>query len=85
MLEQQIQKKIISRLEKDGYFVLKLIKCNKNGYPDLMVIKGMETFFVEVKQATGKLSELQKVRIKELRSKGITVKIWQDYETDFEY
>ena len=29
------------------------------------------------------LSELQKVRIKELRSRNINVKIWQGYEQDF--
>jgi hypothetical protein len=39
--------------------------------------------YIEVKRPTGKLSELQKVRIKELRNLGIMVKIWEDYETDF--
>ncbi len=82
-LEQAIQKKIITQLEKQGYFVLKLIKCNKNGYPDLIAIKENETIFIEVKRPDGVLSELQKVRIKELRSRGINVKIWQGYEQDF--
>ena len=83
MTEQAIQKKIITQLEKQGYFVLKLIKCNKNGYPDLIAIKENETIFIEVKRPEGVLSELQKVRIKELRSRGINVKIWQGYEQDF--
>ena len=39
--------------------------------------------FIEVKRPDGILSELQKVRIKELRSRGINVKIWQGYEQDF--
>ena len=82
-LEQAIQKKIITQLEKQGYFVLKLIKCNKNGYPDLIAVKENETIFIEVKRPDGVLSELQKVRIKELRSRGINVKIWQGYEQDF--
>ena len=81
--EQAIQKKIITQLEKQGYFVLKLIKCNKNGYPDLIAVKENETIFIEVKQPDGVLSELQKVRIKELRSRNINVKIWQGYEQDF--
>ena len=83
LTEQAIQKKIITQLEKQGYFVLKLIKCNKNGYPDLIVIKENETIFIEVKRPDGVLSELQKVRIKELRSRNINVKIWHGYEQDF--
>ena len=83
LTESAIQKKIITQLEKQGYLVLKLIKCNKNGYPDLIAIKDNETTFIEVKRPDGILSELQKVRIKELRSRNINVKIWQGYEQDF--
>lgn len=39
--------------------------------------------FVEVKREKGKLSELQKVRIKDLKEKGFDVKVWTDYNTDF--
>ena len=85
LTEQQIQKKIINRLEKEGYLVLKLIKCNKNGYPDLLAVKENDTMFIEVKRPEGKLSELQKARINEMRLKGINVKCWTDYGTDFEY
>ena len=83
LTESAIQKKIIIQLEKQGYLVLKLIKCNKNGYPDLIAIKENETTFIEVKRPDGVLSELQKVRIKELRSRNINVKIWKGYEQDF--
>jgi Holliday junction resolvase len=60
-----------------------LIKCNKNGYPDLIAIKNGVTTFIEVKRPNGKISELQKVRIKQLREQNIKVLIWQDYEQDF--
>jgi len=83
MLEQQIQKKIITKLELEGYFVLKIIKANRNGFPDLIAIKNNITTFVEVKRPTGRLSALQKVRIQELRSKGINVKVWYEYDKDF--
>lgn len=83
LTEQKIQSKIIKKLKEKGYFVLKLIKTNKNGYPDLIAVKENETIFIEVKRPDGVLSELQKVRIKELRSRGINVKIWQGYEQDF--
>ena len=83
--EQAIQKKIINQLEREGYLVLKLIKCNKNGYPDLLAVKENDTMFIEVKKPSGKLSELQKVRINEMRLKGINVKCWTSYGCDFEY
>ena len=82
-LESSIQKRITTKLEQEGYFVLKIIKANKNGYPDLIAIKNNSTTFVEVKRPNGKLSELQKVRIQELRSKGINVKVWYEYNKDF--
>jgi hypothetical protein len=39
--------------------------------------------FIEVKKPNGKLSELQRHRIKELRDLGFEVKIWTDYNVDF--
>jgi Holliday junction resolvase len=83
MLESKIQNKIIKKLEQDGYFVLKLIKTNKNGICDLIAIKENETIFIEVKRPEGKLSEIQKVRIQELRSKNIKVKVWENFEQEF--
>jgi Holliday junction resolvase len=84
-MEQQIQNKIIKQLEKEGFFVLKLIRTNKNGIPDLLVIKDNIPTFIEVKQPKGKLSEVQKYRIEEMREKGLNVKIWQGYEQEFHY
>ncbi len=83
MTEQQIQKKITTHLEKDGYLVLKIIKCNKSGYPDLIAVKENDTLFVEVKRPKGKLSELQKVRIEDMKQRGINVVVWTAYKQDF--
>ncbi len=67
MTEQQIQSKRIKQLEAEGYYVLKLIKTNKNGIPDLIAIpQGCDVLFSEVKRPTGKLSNLQEYRLKEL-------------------
>ena len=72
MTEQQIQSKRIQELESEGYYVLKLIKTNKNGIPDLIAIKpNAEVLFSEVKKPTGKVSKLQEYRLKELESYGI--------------
>ena len=44
MTEQAIQKKRIKQLEAEGYYVLKLIKTNKNGIPDLVAFKELDKY-----------------------------------------
>lgn len=78
MTEQQIQSKRIKQLEKEGYYVLKLIKTNKNGIPDLLALhptKGI--LFSEVKTPTGKVSDLQKFRLNELRKHGFSIEVFR--------
>ena len=36
--EQKVQTKRIKELEAEGYYVLKLVKTNKNGIPDLLAL-----------------------------------------------
>ena len=72
-------------MEEKGYLVVKLIKTNCNGIPDLMALKDGNTIFIEVKQESGILSELQKLRIKQLRDLGFEVKIWIDYDKNFNW
>ena len=67
MTESQIQKKIIDNFTNRGFLVVKLMKTNTNGIPDLMVLKDGVCKFIEVKKPNGKISELQKYRIKQLR------------------
>ena len=43
-LESKIQARIIKRLEAQGYYVVKLILTNKNGIPDLLVLKDGSLF-----------------------------------------
>lgn len=78
MTEQQIQSKLIKELEAQGYYVIKLIKTNKNGIPDLLAIpKKSDVEFYEVKTSVGKVSELQKYRHKELEDHGIYVEVYR--------
>ena len=76
MTEQQIQSKRIKQLEAEGYYVLKLIKTNKNGIPDLIAIKEGDILFSEIKTSNGKLSEIQKYRMKELESYGFKTELY---------
>tara|TARA_B100000085_G_scaffold197686_1_gene181366 strand:- start:2218 stop:2454 length:237 start_codon:yes stop_codon:yes gene_type:complete len=75
MTEQQVQSKKIKELEAEGYYVIKLIKTNKNGIPDLVALKKDEVLFVEVKAKNGVLSKLQEYRIKELNEYGIKTEV----------
>ena len=84
MSEQLIQSKIIKQLECDGFFVVKLIKTNKTGIPDLLAVKPNRAVFIEVKQEHGKLSEIQKYRINEIRSKKIECYVWVSYNVNFD-
>jgi hypothetical protein len=56
--------------------VLKLIKTNKNGIPDLLAIPpNCEVLFSEVKTPKGKVSVLQKYRLKELEEYGFRTEV----------
>jgi len=83
MKESKIQSKIIKRLEKEGWEVIKLIRTSMIGIPDLMALKDGKCKFIEVKQTIGILSEIQKLRIKQLKSRGFEVLVWTDFETEF--
>lgn len=78
MTEQQIQKKRIAELESEGYYVIKLIKTNKNGIPDLIAIPpNCEVLFSEVKKPNGKTSALQEYRLKELEKHGVKTEVYR--------
>ena len=78
MTEQQIQSKRIKELEAMGYYVIKLVKTNKNGIPDLIAIPpNSDVEFIEVKTQTGRVSELQKYRHKELLEHGCIVEVYR--------
>lgn len=77
MLEAKIQAKLIKQLEKKGWYIVKTIKTNKNGIPDILAFKPrLPPLFIEVKQKKGKLSEIQKYRINELKAKGFKAYVY---------
>ena len=78
MTEQQIQTKKIKELEADGYFVIKLIKTNKNGIPDVLALHPDYSIeFYEIKTKKGKVSKLQEYRMKELKEYGFIAEVYR--------
>lgn len=78
-MESKIQAKIIKKLEANGYYVIKLMKTNKNGIPDLVAIpKNCNAVFYEIKSKSGTTSQLQNFRIKELTDLGVVCKVVDD-------
>lgn len=73
MKESVIQSQVIKYLEKIGWYVVKIIQTNKNGWPDLQAHKDGITIFVEVKSEKGKVSQLQQYRHKQLTDAGFKV------------
>tara|TARA_B100000497_G_scaffold30270_1_gene35419 strand:+ start:566 stop:814 length:249 start_codon:yes stop_codon:yes gene_type:complete len=60
------QQKIIKEYESKGFLVIKTIRLNKSGFPDLMCLKDGKTIWIEIKEPTDTLKPLQKKRIDEL-------------------
>ncbi len=78
MTEQQIQAKRIKQLEAEGYYVIKLVKTNKNGIPDIIAIPpNSNVIFSEVKTPKGKVSKLQEYRLKELDEYGFRTEVFR--------
>tara|TARA_Y100001973_G_C5130732_1_gene297628 strand:- start:812 stop:1048 length:237 start_codon:yes stop_codon:yes gene_type:complete len=77
MTEQKIQAKRIKQLEKEGFYVIKLIQTNKNGIPDLVALREDCILFSEVKTKNGKLSKIQEYRLKELEKHGFKTEIFR--------
>lgn len=61
------QTKVIKQYEKKGYYVINLIKTNKNGIADLLCLKAGQTpIFIEIKEDSDSVKPLQYYRRKEL-------------------
>jgi Holliday junction resolvase len=66
-------------MEAKGFLVLKIIRLNKNGYPDLLCIKKNEIdIWIECKEKKDTLSPLQKLRIDQLNEIGKIAYCLQD-------
>lgn len=82
MLESDIQRKIIEKVEAKGCLAIKIIRANKNGIPDLCILTpNGKAVFIEVKKPGGVASKLQDYYISFIRKLGFTAAIcysWED-------
>jgi Holliday junction resolvase len=85
MLESKIQSKIINQLKKNGWLVIKIIKCNINGMSDLICFKNGRTVFIEVKNESGKQSEIQKYVQKQVEMQGFEYLLINDIKKIAEF
>ncbi len=87
MLETGVQSKIIKYLEKRGFFVVKVVSANTSGIPDLICCTLDGRFFaIEVKQETGKVTDLQALKLQWIASNNGIVMVafgFEDFLTKF--
>lgn len=74
-LESFIQSRIIKRLTKEGWLVIKLGITNLNGIPDLLALKDGVAKFIEVKRPNQEPRPLQEYRHSQLRALGFEVEV----------
>lgn len=70
MTESQVEQRWSKKAADRGWLPIKIIQANMNGLPDRMYLKDGKVFFIEFKAKNGKLRDLQKYRIEQLRGKG---------------
>ena len=70
--EQELQKDITTYLESKKYYVVKVIRANKNGVPDILFCKDGKFCAIEVKKKgkRSKVTELQKLHIQMIKDSG---------------
>ena len=70
--ESQIQKDIVDYLEGKGYYVIKIVRANKQGVSDLAVCKDGKYIAIEVKGIGKKknVTKLQELHLHLVRQSG---------------
>lgn len=78
MLESEIKRRGTKLLNSWGWEVVHIIQCNKNGYPDTLILRAGIAIFIEWKQPGKKPEELQLYRHKKLSEQGFKTLVITD-------
>jgi len=70
--EQQVQSEITKYLESKKYYVVKVVRANKSGVPDILFCKDGKFCAIEVKRKgkKSKVTELQKLHLDMINKSG---------------
>ena len=77
-MASKFQTKTINKLKSKGWKVLKIIRLNESGYPDLIALRQGVTIFIECKEKKDTLKPLQQFRVNELKQNGFEAFVEQD-------
>ena len=77
--ESALQGRIMSRLKKSGWECLKVVMCNRGGWPDISCFKDGVCFFIEVKRKNEVPKPLQLHVHSVLREQGFNVYVIDDF------
>jgi len=78
-MASNFQKKLIKQMKSEGWTVIKTIRLNSAGYPDLLCMKsGQVDNWIESKELDDDLKPLQKLRIDQLNALGKNAYCLQD-------
>ena len=76
MLEKEIERRLGAGIKRLGGLYYKFVSPNLPGVPDrIVVMPGGRVIFVELKTETGRLANIQKWVISEMRERGADVRV----------
>lgn len=79
--EKMTERYLCDSVKQMGGVCLKYSNAGMVGYPDrICLLSGGVVFWVELKSKDGRLNEVQKIRIRQLRSMGHTVNVCRSKE-----
>jgi hypothetical protein len=78
MLESEIKQRGTKLLESWNWEVVHIIQCNKNGYPDTIILRKSIAYFIEWKRPGQSPRDLQLYRHQKLKEQGFTTFVITD-------
>lgn len=74
-LESEIEEKHSERAKANGWFVEKIMRTGRNGFPDRFYARAGRVVLIEWKRPRGRITKQQLKRHDELRDAGVEVRI----------
>ena len=76
MLEKEIERRMVQTVKERGGLCYKFVSPSNPGVPDRIIITpGGKVIFVELKTEIGRLANIQKWQLNEMRKRGADVRV----------